>query len=322
MKCYLVFLQLCCCFFAKGQLLVGPAGLFVKTATDFSCDGLTLWPSSDFTLSDNLLIRSPISLPGSPPSIDRLYVFTQAITYAGRLGLHYELSELNGNTEAKLRIVHKNIAATVSAGSVLNSLLRYIYNDIESAQLRTVTAAEQGALPVTLVSFVAKREEGMSRLSWSTSDEYASDYFEIERSNYSKKWHSVGRVEASENSYLARHYDFVDKSPLDGVNQYRLKMVDQDGSYIYSGMRVLHFGNLSRINVYPNPVMEQLFFTVGNWPDVSGIKLISTTGQIYAEDLCTLKQQSINMSPFTSGMYYVRIDYRDGSREFVKVIRK
>jgi hypothetical protein len=322
MKRYLILFQLCSCLLAKGQFVVGTEGLHVKATTDLSVDGLTLRPSSDLTLANNQLSRLTMSLPGSPPSINRLYVFDQAFSFAGRLGLHYESSELNGNNEAGLQVAFKNTSTTVTAGSTLNMASHYIYNDISNNQIKTITAAQSGALPVVLVSFAAKREGDIARLSWSTSYEYQSDYFEIERSMDAKKWFSIGRVDAANTSFLTRSYVFEDHFPLDGANMYRLRMVDSDGSFAHSRVEILHFQGQSRVDVYPNPVVEQLTLRVGNWAEASGYKLINAGSQILAENTLSSQAQLIDMRSYSSGVYFVRIDYKNGSKELFKVIKK
>jgi hypothetical protein len=90
-------------------------------------------------------------------------------------------------------------------------------------------------LPVELTSFVTNVSGRQVNLSWETKTEVNSRQFEIERALVSKKdatvtWASVGNVQASGTSTAARKYSYTDKNLQAGKYQYRLKMIDNDGS--------------------------------------------------------------------------------------------
>ncbi len=89
-------------------------------------------------------------------------------------------------------------------------------------------------MPVTLVSFVAKKEEGGIALNWETSSETNSDYFDVQKSNDAKSFETFGRKQAVTESSDVVKYSLTDKQPVEGWNYYRLKMVDKDGSYSFS----------------------------------------------------------------------------------------
>ncbi len=95
-----------------------------------------------------------------------------------------------------------------------------------------------GALPVELNSFVAAVSGRDVVLKWETKTEVSSYAFEVERASSSttplQGWEIIGSVEASGNSNSPKHYSFTDKNLNSGKYIYRLKMVDNDGSYEYS----------------------------------------------------------------------------------------
>src|SRR5882724_2307362 len=81
-------------------LSVGAANaLTIKTSTIFSADSLVLTPGSDFTMSSNAILETPVPalVPGS--SITRVYYLNNPIVFTGTVEIYYQLSELNGNTE-------------------------------------------------------------------------------------------------------------------------------------------------------------------------------------------------------------------------------
>ncbi len=89
-------------------------------------------------------------------------------------------------------------------------------------------------MPVTLVSFVAKKDDANVTLNWETSSETNSDYFDVQKSTDARSFETIGRKQAvSESADLVR-YTLKDEQPIEGLNYYRLKMVDKDATYSYS----------------------------------------------------------------------------------------
>jgi len=95
-------------------------------------------------------------------------------------------------------------------------------------------------LPVEIQSFSAVVQGRDVELKWQTAIEINSDSFEIERALASSAtvqqlvWEKVGSLAASGNSSSTKEYSFTDKKLNSGKYSYRLKMVDNDGSYSYS----------------------------------------------------------------------------------------
>jgi len=93
-------------------------------------------------------------------------------------------------------------------------------------------------LPVELTTFEASPEGRDIRLFWETKTEINSNKFEIERSvikdNGLRAWNKIGEVSASGTSTVAREYSFIDDKLQSGKYIYRLKMLDNDGTYEFS----------------------------------------------------------------------------------------
>lgn len=325
MKRYLLFCQLALLYSvtANAQFTTDASGFYIKENTDVYMDGLTLNPTTAVTLSNKTLTISGTALPGSPPSISRVYDFNDAFSFIGRLGLFYQASELNGNVESSLQVVHKNVATVVTTGSVVNTTTHYIYKDLASAiTFRSASAALPGALPVTLVDFTANKESGVAQLSWSTSYETNSDFFEIQRSTDAKNWRSLDKVTALTESRMVRRYDYTDRKPEIGPNFYRLKMVDKDGSFALSKIRELAFDSVLETSIYPNPVVEKIKIKVDNWNDIAGIKLFNNQGKTFFESANSLLTREIDMKDFPAGLYMVQVRRVNGDVNVIKVIKQ
>src|SRR5690606_4565145 len=64
---------------------------------------------------------------------------------------------------------------------------------IRSVEIEVKTSEECETLPVTLVSFDVKKEGAAAHLTWKTSSEVNSSYFDIEQSRNAREWRTIGR---------------------------------------------------------------------------------------------------------------------------------
>ncbi len=91
-------------------------------------------------------------------------------------------------------------------------------------------------LPVELVHFDAKCDDGRVLVAWSTGSESNSARFEVERSADGAEFELIGTVQAAGNSVSSIDYSYVDERPL-STGYYRLRTVDLDGSSATSQLR-------------------------------------------------------------------------------------
>ncbi|MCC2544915.1 FG-GAP-like repeat-containing protein [Hymenobacter sp. BT175] len=120
-------------------------------------------------------------------------------------------------------------------------------------------------LPVELVGFSASRVgETAVRLGWATATEQNSAYFEVERSLDGVAFVAIGKVEAAGMSSTRRGYGHLD-AQLPGsasLLYYRLRQMDQDGTFSYSPVRVVALHGVSAALVlYPNPTAGATMLT-------------------------------------------------------------
>lgn len=91
------------------------------------------------------------------------------------------------------------------------------------------------ALPVSLLDITAKAKSGNTVLvRWRTNAEINSDYFVVERSSDGQHFSETSTLDSKGSASTGFSYYYTDIFPIDGVNMYRLRMVDQDGSATYS----------------------------------------------------------------------------------------
>lgn len=186
-----------------------------------------------------------------------------------------------------------------------------------------ISGQSEEALPVTLVSFKAKKREQEALLQWQTSSEIDSDRFEIERSADGKNWHYLGQVMSKGGEATTTDYSYTDALPLAGTNMYRLKMIDRaadgrDGSVAYSRIAVLEFEG-EKVAIYPNPAIGVPTVHVkGLKPEnVRNIRLFDAAGRLLLQP--ALQQSSMDIRRLRPGTYAVEIETIDGNRQSLKL---
>ncbi|SEI54786.1 Por secretion system C-terminal sorting domain-containing protein [Dyadobacter sp. SG02] len=173
------------------------------------------------------------------------------------------------------------------------------------------------SLPVTLVSFEVTREASAALLTWSTTEETNSDYFEIQKSADGKTWKAIGRQASNGESTVLRAYQYQDHGPAPGINYYRLKMVDRDGTFAYSRVQRADFGNRGYANVYPNPASETLF--VEDYGHVREAVIYNGSGMKMLET-GIVGPRGIDVSRLSGGLHTLKLTFDDGKAQSLKII--
>ncbi len=90
-------------------------------------------------------------------------------------------------------------------------------------------------IPVELTSFTGNVNNfGQVVLNWQTASELNNQGFEIERRTESSEFRTIAFVEGAGTITETRNYSYIDKTADQGINYYRLKQVDFNGTYAYS----------------------------------------------------------------------------------------
>lgn len=110
------------------------------------------------------------------------------------------------------------------------------------------------SLPVELVDFEAFPDKEEIRLEWSTATEYNSAGFDIQKSENGIDWKYLDFVPGLGNAHDLSTYHYVDSRPHWGLNYYRLKQIDFDGTYQYSKVIAAECNpSQTGVAVFPNP---------------------------------------------------------------------
>jgi hypothetical protein len=168
----------------------------------------------------------------------------------------------------------------ITAAQVGLIYLLYIDNFTSNGQsfqlewaLSTPDMLDCTVLPVDLVAFEAKAVKRTVEVRWTTADEDGLSHFVVERSADGRVFAPVAQVGAAGLGFTMHHYLWVDHAPLPGTSQYRLRMVDHDGSEALSLPATVHLQEPGERSLQPRPNPTEHRFTV-DLPSLGEVPLV------------------------------------------------
>lgn len=172
-------------------------------------------------------------------------------------------------------------------------------------------------LPLTLLDFTATLQESKVLLKWTTTNEVNTSKFDIERSLNGIDWNALGNKDATSLSGI-NNYDYIDANPNYGINYYRLKMIDKDGSYTYSPIRTVE---VSKPNtpfvIAPNPAKSSTTIYFNIPISKAEISIYDAQGrQVYINTYngASLNKFELNTNNLLNGLYIVNV--KTGDRNY------
>jgi hypothetical protein len=94
---------------------------------------------------------------------------------------------------------------------------------------------EPVVLPVKFTSFEVVRSSNSFLVQWSTEDEVNAAYYEVQRSLDGNNWKAIATVFAAGD--LKNTYAYADKNNTARTVYYRIRQVDEDGTFTYTAIR-------------------------------------------------------------------------------------
>jgi CHRD domain/Secretion system C-terminal sorting domain len=189
---------------------------------------------------------------------------------------------------------------------------------------------ETKPLPVELTSFTASVNSNNVLLKWTTATELNNLGFEIHRSNNKQDWNSLGFINGKGTSSEISNYAFEDKNLSSGRYYYRLKQVDNNGTFEYSSIVEVAVGNIPAGFVleqnYPNPFNPSTVIKFGfDKVTKASLKIYDELGNEVATLFSgpaeggRIYELTFNASGLSSGVYYYQLS-GDNKTEIKKMM--
>jgi hypothetical protein len=201
-----------------------------------------------------------------------------------------------------------------------------VFDPSNNIVLKTATLTVIPPLPVELTSFIASVKGNVIELNWKTATELNNFGFDIEKlilNENESVWKTIGFVNGNGTTSFEHSYSFIDKNIKNGKYQYRLKQIDNDGSFEYSNIIEAEFNGVSKYNLsqnYPNPFnpVTTIEYQI---PQAGMVKI--TLYNVLGQEIRTIINEvkevgvhkvNIDASDLNSGVYLYKIE----SGSFVK----
>ena len=268
-------------------------------------------------------------------TIDGSNVFDHSVVHPQNANYTILIKRWSPSAQAQATV--QSTAAFVGTTYGLGSVESYGYN--VGTKLNAVNARDAsvlppgftGALPVTLLDFSASKSLDDVLLRWNTSHEINFDRFEVERSLNGAEFGRIATVQsqsAGSGTYHALDANALKLYAAQPVLYYRLKMIDKDGKFKYSGIVTVKSGNTRslQVNVAPNPFIDKIQLQVQsetaaqakiNIRDLSG-KLIESRSKFITAGSSIIEINSLDA--LQRGIYIVEIEM-NGVRQQIKAVK-
>ncbi|MGX5857972.1 T9SS type A sorting domain-containing protein [Dyadobacter jiangsuensis] len=295
---------------------------------------MSLTGLNNLTSAENLIIRGNASLTNLEGLENLSNVgWLQIVGNAELLSLSALVSSSNnGRSNASARVagfgleklnITSNPKLTVCAiqpvCSFLSSGTAVVSGNGSGCESESDIELACGTLPVELVSFTATSESNRTLLQWLTAQERNSAIFQIEHSVTGKVWQNVGENAAKGESNGPVNYQWIHQNPAYGINYYRLKMIDLDGTFTYSKIENLEFRtrDLSAGIVYPNPVSDKI--QIDTKHEIIRLKILDLQGRtVYETD--QVSKQGVSLKHLPAGAYQAQITTKTGTVQTDRIV--
>ncbi len=226
----------------------------------FGGTGLEINPAGTAPGSTTVLRKTGTATTGNGnDGIKRYFQITPTETsgFNATLVFKYDENELNAIPEGNLVLFR---STDLSNWDQVSAVLNTSNNTLTATGVNNFSYWTAGnsstPLPVELSGFSVRVTGKKVELRWKTENEVNSFMFEIQRAGAESLWKKIGEVKAGGNSNSPKEYYFRDGNLSNGKYQYRLRMVDIDGTYQYSDAVEVKIDKPEKFAIsqnYPNP---------------------------------------------------------------------
>ena len=158
-------------------------------------------------------------------------------------------------------------------------------------------------LPIVLNSITAVIQDTKSLIKWEVGVETNVSQYQIETSLDGSLFRKIGTVSATGNI----NYFYIDENTSAGINYYRIKALDIDGSSIYSKIVSVRNNEASeRMIIYPNPVFDGVI-NIKN-PNNSILRIYNSIGLLVMQKKLIKGAQQFSVNQLAAGYYVVKTE--------------
>ena len=253
----------------------------------------------------------------------RIWNLKQATTYK------FEFTPRYFNTPGLMAVLHDNYLNADSPISIIDTTsVTFAVTSVAGsyAQDRFKLYLKVSTLPLNFSSYNAIETQAGIGVNWRMAGGTAFTRFEIEHAADGIHFTKIGVVDGNADMNTDSRFTWVDRSPLKGVNFYRIKAISASGRPLYSGVMKVSITKNSSFAILQNPITGnriQLVFT-GQPAGRYAISLFNQYGQIVHNRVINHSGGSgtfsFNIGQTPSGAYQLQIIAPTGIRNVIQVV--
>lgn len=189
-----------------------------------------------------------------------------------------------------------------------------------SFAVNNVQITKPGTLPVELTSFTGEVVRNMIALKWHTASELNNAQFIIERSSGSEGFVELDRVRGAGTTQQQKEYQWMDQDPQSGINYYRLRQIDFDGTEAFSSVVPIIYepngGPFANLRVENGHLLSGPFDELYNGP----WEIRDMHGRMIKTNFVQSGLLELNVADLSPGVYVIKLFSNAGvhSRRFVR----
>ncbi len=200
-----------------------------------------------------------------------------------------------------------------------------LQNTISSGTFKNLSAGIMDSitllipLPVKLIDFTLTNNDCNISLEWKVANEQNMLNYEVLFSTDGIQYKSLTKVDADNRSNYKTMHGQLCTQFQDKTIYYKIKMVDADGSFVYSNVITTKIISNNSISIYENPVKD--FLTIIGLKAKGSIKIMDIKGGVLYEQIVQQEQIKMNASFLKSGFYFLQY-FNNGKATSIKFIKK
>ncbi len=185
-------------------------------------------------------------------------------------------------------------------------------------------------LPVTFTSVTAVVKNSQVAVNWKTEAENNIAEYVVESSTDGSNFSKKGNVDAIINS-TSNSYQWIDVSPAQNTNYYRIKAIEKDGTIRYSNIvkATITQAVVASMKIYPNPVTDNVINLqmINQQKGTYQITLTNAAGQaLYTESKNNnSSSNTISVAPsmkLAAGIYQLEVVTPENTKTTLQVMVK
>lgn len=189
-------------------------------------------------------------------------------------------------------------------------------NDFSGCPAATAAASltvDAVTLPVRFLSLAAQKTSAGNRVTWVVALEQNVKQYVVERSTDCSRYDPIGVVNYSPVNAAENQYVFTDIAAREQKYCYRIKQVDENGSFTYSSVVTINAKEQPAVSLFPNPAHSQAVLNVSsNRNEIMTIELMDVAGKVMSSQKVQVQKganaiRMTNLSPYGKGTYVVRL---------------